>query len=677
VSAPFADTLRGRVLALAASAALAGCAGGPGTPDGPAVNSPGGGGQPPTPLVGVMLTVTLPPPAHGLRPGYVSPNTQSLTIDLASVDGSAVSGVGASVVNTFSDAHGCKLRNGARVCTAKIDGSPGDDVFAVTTYAGRDATGAVLSVGTVGAHVSAGGGGVGVNSLSLSIDGVIAALRLGVSPKEVPRGKPARAAVALRAYDASGAQIVGGSPFQAPIELTIQGDVNHAFTLHAQHASGESLAILRPPGEIALAYDGDGDASPVTLQAIVQGPSDPSATTHFSLHGKPPPPPVGTIYALNLGAAGGRAATVTVYDGSAQCDAAPIRVLQLDPKLYARSIAVDSNGLLYVGYLDSQLGFSPGTGLPDKHNLIAVYAAGANGSDKPIATLVADPKTQTLLFPIYTAFDPSGNLVTYGATAVDSNGGGDAVLTYAAGSSGPAAPLHGWNFNSPRVNYAGPAGLAIDAQGNFYVSGALKSSLGPSYGVFVAAAADDGNPNANPARTIPWDQTTQVVPGLGNNVTLDPSGEIFVSNVQLQGSGSTTACQGRANVFAAGASGGITDDPPLRVLVLKGVFTADPTCASPHNPLQPFFPAMTLYGSTLFVADAFNDAVDAFPSARGGTIAPSVHIAGAATQLDAPIALVISSLSGHASAGPVTGVTPRRIDLARNPLTRPELQAAR
>lgn len=677
MSAPPVRSFVARALAIAASAVLAACSGGPGTPDGPAVNSPGGGAPPPTPLVGVLLTVTVPPPSHGLGPDYVSPNTQSLAIGLASVDGSPVSGVGASVVNTFSGAHGCKLRDGARICSAKIYGSPGDDVFALTTYAGRNAAGAVLSVGTAESHVSAGGGGVSLNTLSLSIDGVIASLKLGVSPREVPRGKIARAAVSLRAYDASGAQIVGGSPFQAPILLAIQGDVDHAFILHTQHASGETLRIVKPPGDITLAYDGDANASPITLQATVEGPSDPSATARFSLRGNPPPPPVGTIYALNLGAADGRSATVTVYDGTAQGNAAPIRVLQLDGKLYARSIAVDSNGLLYVGYLDSQLGFSPGTGLPDKRNLIAIYAAGASGSDKPIATLVADPKTQTLLFPIYSAFDPSGNLVTYGATAVDSNGGGDAVLTYAAGSSGPAAPLHGWNFGSPRVNYAGPAGLAIDAGGNFYVSGALKSSLGPSYGVFVASAADDGNPNANPGRTIPWDQTTQVVPGLGNNVTLDPSGEVFVSNVQLQGSGSNTACQGRANVFAAGVSGGITDDPPLRVLVLKGVFTADPTCASQRNPLQPFFPAMTLYGPTLFVADAFNDAVDAFPSTRGGTIAPSVHIAGSATLLDAPVALAISSLSGHASARPVTGVTARRIDLARNPLTRPELQAAR
>ena len=77
--------------------------------------------------------------------------------------------------------------------------------------------------------------------------------------------------------------------------------------------------------------------------------------------------------------------------------------------------------------------------------------------------------------------------MTYGATAVDGNGGSDAALTYAAGSAGAAAPLHGWNFASPTIRYAGPTGLALDAAGNFYVNGALHTSLGPSYGLFVAS----------------------------------------------------------------------------------------------------------------------------------------------------------------------------------------------
>ena len=125
-----------------------------------------------------------------------------------------------------------------------------------------------------------------------------------------------------------------------------------------------------------------------------------------------------------------------------------------------------------------------------------------------------------------------------------------------------------------------------------------------------------------------------------------------MANSELHGSGSSTSCQGRTNVFAAGATGGITDVAPLRVLTLDGIYTANPQCDSSRNPLAPFFPAMTLYGTTLFVADDFNNAIAAYASNGHGTVKASSRIAGSATGLDAPIALVITSDSGRAKARP-------------------------
>ena len=65
-------------------------------------------------------------------------------------------------------------------------------------------------------------------------------------------------------------------------------------------------------------------------------------------------------------------------------------------------------------------------------------------------------------------------------------------------------------------------------------------------------------------------------------------------------------------MFAAGAGGGGTDVTPLRVLTLDTVFTANAACASYSNPLTPFFSTIALYGSSLFVADDFNNAIDMF-----------------------------------------------------------------
>ena len=201
----------------------------------------------------------------------------------------------------------------------------------------------------------------------------------------------------------------------------------------------------------------------------------------------------------------------------------------------------------------------------------------------------------------------------------------------------PVAPEYGFGFASPYLQYAsaGPTGLAIDSANNFYINGKLEAGFGDyAYGLFVAPAADIGNPGATPSRTIPWDSTTQLSAGFTTNVALNQSGEIFIGNTVTQGSGSGVACQARANVFAAGTGGGTTNVPPLRILTLGGVFAKSGDCGG--NPLLPYFPTIKLYGTALFVADPINNAVDAFAAGGNGTVQPSLRIAGSATQLNAP-----------------------------------------
>ena len=643
-----------RALAAALAVALASaCGGGLSTPQGSVLGNPGNPGGPPTKIVSVKVVISVPGASrHRARPNYVSQNTASVVIQLSSVDGQGVSGVNATVINTAPKSHDCTAQGSGRVCTATASGSPGDDVFAVTTYDGTNATGDVLSVGTVSATIGSGGGNVPIsNELSLSLAGIISSLKLALSPKESKRGVPVTSAVSLDAYDASGAQIVGPSDFAAPIALTVQGDTGGAFVLDAPGASGSQITISKPASGITMKYDGSTSASSVTVQASVSGPSSPSAHAAFTLRGKQPPPPVGTIYALNLGANDGQGATITEYDGKASGNAAPVRTLQLDAKLYARSIAVDSSNNLYVGYFDTSLGFEPSSGLPDAKNEVAIYAPGASGGDQPSAVLTADKTTKSTLFPLFMSFDPSGDLVTYGATDVDGNTG-DAVLTYAPGSSGPATPIAGWDFSQPTLLYPGPTGLAIDASGNFYVNGELHTTLGPNPGLFVNPAAESGNPSSTASRIVPWDTTTELEPGFTTLVALDDGGEPFVGNALPSGSSSSAQCQARANVFAGGADGGTTDNPPLRILVLEGILAQTPLCESTRDPRPPYFPAIVVYGTSLFVADDFNNAIAAYPAGGRGNVKATLRIAGSSTGLNEPIALVVTSVSGRAKARP-------------------------
>jgi len=644
-----------RALAAFAVLLVAGCGSGGAQPSGPVVNSPGSGPtQPPTPLVNVKVTVTVPQAKKGarLRSNYVSVNTQSLAIELSSVNGQGVSGVSTTTIDTMAHAHGCAQQANGLVCSATALGSPGDDVFAVTTYAGTNATGPVLSVGTVSAKITSTGGGVPIdNNVPLTLAGVIASVTLTVSPDGAKRGTPSTASVNLNAVDASGAQIVGASDYQTPIALAIQGDVDNAFTLRAGTKSGESLTIVKPDSGITLRYDGNKNASPVTLEATVV--ASIGASANFALRGKQPPPPVGTIYALNLSADDGLGATVTEYAGKASGNAAPERTLQLDSKLYARSIAVDADGNLYVGYFDTALGYQIGTGQPDTGNEIAVYAPDASGNATPIAVIASDSATQTALFPIFTSFDPSDDLVTYGATAIDQIAGSDAVLTYSAPSKGPTVPSEAFSISSPGVlYYGGPTGLQLDSTGNFYLNTTLHAEVGPTYGLFAVPSSDNGKAGIVPTRTIPWNGTTELTPGETTNVSLDDAGEIFIANVSTAGSGSGVSCQGRANVYSAGDGGGSTNLPPLRVLTLSGIYIKSYQCISSHNALQPFFPTIDVYGTTLFVADDFNNTIDEFSASAGGTVKPFSSIAGSSTQLDGPIALVLTKNSGQAKARP-------------------------
>jgi hypothetical protein len=622
--------------ALLLAFSLAACGGTPNTPDGSFVNSPGGPTNPPPRLVKAALIVTVPraasKPARGAR--YVSPKTESVVVALASVSSGT-----ATTIDVRPRAPGCKQGSSAVVCRGVVDAVPGNDVFNVTTFAGPDGTGPVLSAGPVTATIASSSGNVVVSHLSLALDGIVAALRLTINPPRAKVGKPGHADVTVTAYDAAGAAIVGASAYSVPIVLSIQGDSAGAFSLHEGTSAGSSVSVAKPAVPIALLYDGSRQASSIALQASIAG-ANLSATATFTLSGTGPPPIPGDIYVLNAGPNGGLGATVTVFDAKATGNAAPKLALQLDPKRYAQTIALDANQRLYVGYFDSATGANAATGQPDSGNEIAVFAEGASGSATPVATIVSAGASS--IYPASIAFDAAGDLVTFGATTVDGNGGNDAALIYAPNASGGAAPIHAWGFTSPYFHFPGPTGLALDGPGNFYVAGTLKTSLSPQSGVFVAAAADSGNAHTAATRTLPWDSGTGLIPGQAGEIGLDASGEIYVGNFTRVTSG---GCQAQINAYAAGSTGGTTDVAPLRIASIDGFATANTACLEPGSELAAHFPALAVFGAFVYASDDFNNAIAEYPIGASGSVSPSQTISGSATSLDAPIAIAIAPAS--------------------------------
>jgi hypothetical protein len=628
--------------------ALAACGGGtPNTPDGSTVNSPGGGASPPPQIIQAELTVIVPrnDAANARRsanasrhPHYVSRRTGSIVVALAAANGSGASSGKATTINTSASNADCRAQSDKLTCSAPLDAVPGSDVFNVTTFAGPNGTGPVLSAGTVAASIGGTSGNVVVSNLVLSVNGVVAALRVRVSPAQADVGKASNATVTVTAYDATGAAIVGSSDYAAPISLAIEGDTGNAFSLSAGKTTGATIAIDNPTTTVTLAYDGNKNASSVALQATAAtSGGSASANATYTLRGTIPPAVPSAIYVLNRGTTG-RGATVTVYDPKANGNAKPLRTIQLSSTLYAQTIAVDAHQNLYVGYFDSVLGENAGTGTPDSGNEVAVFAPTANGNATPTQTIVANESSGTTIYPQSMAFDGAGDLVTYGASNVDGLGG-TGVLIYAAGASGSVAPAHAWNFESPYVSFPGPTGLALDSAGNFYVAGGLKTSLGPQYGVYVAPAADSSDPSASASRVLPWNTGTELIAPQTGGIALDGSGAIYIANFVKNSSG---GCQAQVSVYAAGASGGTTDAAPLRVASIDGFATTDATCLEAGNALAARFPAIAVFGSSVYAANDFGNALAVYSADAPGATSPSQSIAGSATGLDVPIAVAVA-----------------------------------
>ncbi len=278
----------------------------------------------------------------------------------------------------------------------------------------------------------------------------------------------------------------------------------------------------------------------------------------------------GKVYVANQ--ADGTNFSVTVYAAGSTGDVAPIAKISRSKTKdntglnFPNALAIDAADKLYV------LNEFGDTG---KGGSITIYSPGANGNVAPEAK-ISDSATgehTQLNSPAGMALDASGNIY------VTNDGGANSVTIYAAGSKGDAAPKA--TIAGSKTGLATPRGIAIDSKGNIYVANA-------SDGVVTDEDADDNDSGHKAPATI-----TVYPPGSNGDVA--PIATITGPLTSLQhpegiAIGLASLTQGPSQNLAAydwsiAASPNLADKPPAKELVGRFMLSVETSVAGKSGPV--------------------------------------------------------------------------------------------
>jgi streptogramin lyase len=443
----FRSTIVRGTTVLASSAALAflsACGGGGGStgsfvPSGSASAGPVAGAADATSFV-----IVVPPasPSSSRRPAFVSPNTGSISIVLQSVNGTANSAGKPTVATIGASSSECASSTAGLKCTVTVNAPPGDDVFSIATYQSSNATGAVLASTTVAAVV-----GASATSVTLSLGGVPASLTF--SPARLPlvaNGAIQRVPVVVNAADASGATIVGSTPYQSPVGLQIQNDPAHALTL-------STPSVSQPGTVVTVTYNSSVPLANASIVASDNGLA-PATLVAAPLVVNPVPP-------------------VMMFDDTASTAVTLTEAGFTGAFAVSVANAADASVALAPGTLGS------GTAVANVTPKVHFDVTSLNVSDGTITAAV--PLQIVPQNSAYSPFAPQHEIVT-GFNMVEGPGGllwaGDALsgnLVCFNPSTGAYTTFNVDPFDE------GPQGIAFDAKGNiWYGDGQMIGEFTPS-----------------------------------------------------------------------------------------------------------------------------------------------------------------------------------------------------
>jgi hypothetical protein len=187
-----------------------------------------------------------------LRPQYVSSSTESISITVDAdepVD-----------ANLTPSSPGCTTVSAGTQCTIPVAAAPGSDTFAVTTYDSLNATGNKLSTASVTQTIVAGE----LNTVNVTLDGIVASIVLSLQSAPPPEGNPATIGVSVMARDADGNTIVGPGSYDNTISLA-DADASDTTKLSV-------TTVTAPSTSVTLSYNG-GALSSAGLNAHVTASS--------------------------------------------------------------------------------------------------------------------------------------------------------------------------------------------------------------------------------------------------------------------------------------------------------------------------------------------------------------------------------------------------------------------
>ena len=467
-----------------------------------------------------QFRITIPPKsaqAAVLSPKYVSASTQSVTITLTNVNGTAYTGTSSSpaAVSTSLSSSSPNCTSGASglTCTAPATAVPGVDVYSVATY---DGSGNVLSDGTATLTVVAGQ----ANTSNLTLNGVVASITVAFTSDPHVSGTQSGGFSIIGNYpreftvvplDADGNTIIGpGAPTftlssgSSAIAVASTG-TSGTYTAQAQSYSTTPVQITITPStgtavnvdvttvqEMWVANSGNNTITAYnattgtqigddTITAgvdapfmITTGPNGDLWISNYSSNQIEEVEP-----STNVG--------VLSFSGSAT---------QIDGPF---GIAFDKNGNLYLsngpGNQISVFGASSFSELTGAQDLALTSSTTAGASD-----------------PVQNAFDSSGNLWVAQS--------GNATVTVYNTSLTEIASLAGSD-----TRFVGPTGVAFDPAGHLWVADNAGATIYEFNATSVTSIGTDIDPMTQITGT-----NTQIHSPIG--IAFDAAGNLWVANNQ-------------------------------------------------------------------------------------------------------------------------------------------------